>query len=740
MKRPYSFIKKRFFYCIILFANINILSAQDNSNIVYKDANAPIEKRVEDLISRMTIEEKVQQLYQVLLGVNNNPNNMEGKVKKVPAEIGSLIYYGTDPVFRNTVQRKAMEESRLGIPIIFGYDVIHGFKTIYPIPLAQACSWNPDLTKEACAMAAKEAKLSGIEWTFSPMVDVAHDPRWGRVAEGYGEDPYTSSVFSMASVAGYQGNNLSDEYSIAACLKHYVGYGASEGGRDYVYTEISRQTLWSTYLPPFKAGVDAGAATIMSAFNDISGIPATANHYTLTSVLKENWGFDGFVVSDWSAVKQLKDQGVAATSEEATLKAFNAGVDMDMADKYYIKYLADLVNEGKVSKERLDDAVKRVLRVKFRLGLFENPYVPEKDETERYLQPQSLAIAEQIAEESIVLLKNKDQILPLKPSLNLAVIGPMADDANKEHFLGSWAINGNPEDVFAMYKALEIEFGKKNLSFAKGCDFEGEDTSAFFEAIRTAQGADAIILCLGEKKTWSGENAGRTSIALPHIQEQLLFELKKTGKPIILLLSNGRPLELCRLEPNCDAIVEVWQPGVTGGKAVAGVLSGRVNPSGKLAMTFPYVGGQIPIYYNLRQTARPRQGKYQDNPTKPLYEFGYGLSYTTYKYGELNASANQIKKGEKITVEIPVTNTGDRDGAETVHWFISDPACSISRPIKELKYFEKKLIKAGETEIFRFDIDPEQDLSFTNEKGEQFLESGDYFIMVKNKKVKLTVL
>jgi len=719
--------------CLLLLSLSQSFFAEDKKEkMLYKEANAPIEKRINDLVSRMTLEEKVYQLNQLLVGNNDNTNNVGETVKKVPAEIGSLIYFGYDPIFRNSVQRHAMEESRLGIPILFGYDVIHGFRTIYPISLGQACSWNPELVKQSCAVAAQEARISGVDWTFSPMIDVARDPRWGRVAEGYGEDPYTNAVFAVASVQGYQGNDLSNTKNIAACLKHYVGYGASEGGRDYVYSEISKQTLWNTYLPPFEAGVKAGAATLMSAFNDISGVPASSNHYTLTEVLKEKWGHDGFVVSDWDAVKQLIRQGVAGTKKEATLKAFEAGVTMDMNDRCYLQYLAELVNEGVIPIEKIDDAVRRVLRVKFRLGLFDNPYTQVKSEKERYLRPEHLRTIEKLVEESIVLLKNEKTRLPLTSKMRLAVIGPMAK--NKEHLLGSWSAFGKSEDVVSIYEGLESEFKNSNLLYAEGCDFDGNDTSHFAEATKISQGADILLICLGEKKTWSGEN-GSKSIALPQIQENLLLELKKLGKPIVLILSNGRPLELNRIEPACDAIVEIWQPGVNGGRPLAGILSGRINPSGKLAMTFPYSTGQIPIYYNMRQSARKNKGGYLDTPNTPLYEFTHGLSYTTFQYDELKASQLKVKRGEKLVVEVLVTNTGTRDGAETVHWFISDPVCSISRPIKELKYFEKQFIKTGETKLFRFEVDLDRDFGYVDETGKRVLESGEYYISVNEKNI-----
>ncbi|RWU04323.1 glycoside hydrolase family 3 N-terminal domain-containing protein [Pedobacter chitinilyticus] len=718
---------------------ITLFSGYKKENPLYKDAKQPIEKRIEDLLARMTLEEKVMQLNQYTLGRNDNANNMADPVNDIPAQIGSLIYFGSNADLRNRVQKKAMEQSRLGIPIIFGYDVIHGFRTIYPISLAQACAWNPKLVEQACGVAAQEARMSGVDWTFSPMIDVARDGRWGRVAEGYGEDPYTNAVFTVASVKGYQGTDLSSEKNVAACLKHYIGYGASEAGRDYVYSEISRQTLWDTYMLPYEQGVKAGAATLMSSFNDISGTPGSANHYTLTEVLKDRWKHDGFVVSDWGSIEQLRPQGVAANKKEAALKAFTAGVEMDMMNRCYDNHLGELVKEGKVSEALLNESVRRVLRVKFRLGLFDRPYTPTTTEKQRFYRPESMKIAEQLAEESIVLLKNQNKALPLNKVSKIAVIGPIAQ--TKWHLLGSWAAQGNAEEVTTVVDALKAEYkDKAEVTYALGCDFDGQDKKNFEEAKNVAANADVIVLCLGEKKNWSGENASRSTIALPQIQEELAVELKKLGKPVILVLSSGRPLELNRLEPISDAILTMWHPGTPGGKPLAGVLSGRVNPSGKLSMTFPYSTGQIPIYYNYRQSARPHQGKYQDIPSTPLYEFAHGLSYTTFQYGELKVSATQIKRGSKLLVEIPVSNTGDRDGVETVHWFIQDPVSSISRPIKELKHFEKQLLKKGETKTYKFEIDPERDLSFVDGNGKRFLEAGDYNILVKNKKIKVEIV
>ena len=706
---------------------------------MYKDAKAPIEKRIDDLISRMTLEEKILQLNQYTLGRNNNVNNVGEEVKKVPSEIGSLIYFDINPELRNSMQKKAMEESRLGIPIIFGYDAIHGFRTIYPISLGQACSWNPGLVEQACAVSAQEARMSGVDWTFSPMIDVARDPRWGRVAEGYGEDPYTNGVFAAASVRGYQGDDMSAENRMAACLKHYVGYGASEAGRDYVYTEISAQTLWDTYLLPYEMGVKAGAATLMSSFNDISGVPGSANPYIMTEILKKRWKHDGFIVSDWGAVEQLKNQGLAATKKDAARYAFNAGLEMDMMSHAYDRHLKELVEEGKVTMAQVDESVRRVLRVKFRLGLFERPYTPVTNEKDRFFRPQSMAVAAQLAAESMVLLKNDNQILPLTNKKKIAVVGPMAK--NGWDLLGSWCGHGKDTDVEMLYDGLTTEFGgDAELRYAMGCKPQGNDRSGFAGALDVAHWSDVVIVCLGEMLTWSGENASRSTIALPQIQEELVKELKEAGKPIILVLSNGRPLELNRMEPLCDAILEIWQPGINGARSMAGILSGRINPSGKLAMTFPYSTGQIPIYYNRRKSGRGHQGFYKDITSDPLYPFGHGLSYTEFKYGTVTPSATKVKRGDKLSAEVTVTNTGARDGAETVHWFISDPYCSITRPVKELKHFEKQLIKAGETKTFRFDIDLERDFGFVNEDGKRFLEAGEYHILVQGQTVKIELI
>ena len=551
-----------------------------------------------------------------------------------------------------------------------------------------------------------------------------------------------NTVFGIASVKGYQGEKLSDPYSIAACLKHYVGYGVSEGGRDYRYTDISPQALWETYLPPYEAGVKAGAATLMSSFNDISGIPATSNHYILTEILKNKWQHDGFVVSDWNAIEQLIYQGVAKDRKEAAYKAFHAGVEMDMRDNVYCEYLEQLVAEKKIQVSQIDDAVARILRLKFRLGLFDEPYAKELIEQERYLQQEDIALAGRLAEESMVLLKNANNLLPFSSMIKkVAVIGPIAKDS--VNLLGAWAFKGKAEDVETIYEGMQKEFGDKvRLDYEQGCALDGSDESGFSAALKTAEASDVVVLCLGESKQWSGENASRSTIALPDIQEKLLLHLKQANKPIVLVLSSGRPLELIRLEPQVEAIIEMWQPGVAGGTPLAGILSGRVNPSGKLSVTFPLSTGQIPVYYNMRQSARPfdAMGDYQDIPTEPLYSFGYGLSYTTFVYSDAKLSSLKIRKDQKITAEVTVTNAGKVEGKETVLWYVSDPFCTISRPMKELKFFEKQSLNAGESRVFRFDIDPMRDLSYTDATGKRFLEPGEFIVSVGGRKLTFEVV
>ena len=714
-----------------------ILAVSCAGTDVYKDPSAPVEKRVEDLLSKMTLEEKIYQVTQWTYGKNMNANNVETSMKEVSPMIGSLLYRSTSPEYYNMIQHKAVEESRLGIPILCGFDAIHGYKTIFPIPLAQSCSWNPDMVARSCAVAAEECRLSGVHWTFSPVLDVARDSRWGRVSEGYGEDPYLTSEMGVAAVRGYQGEDLSDTTSIAACLKHFVGYSWSQGGRDYQYTEISDQTLWDTALPPFEAAVKAGAATVMSAFNDISGVPASANSYTMNDVLRGKWDFDGLVVSDWGAVVQLMSQGAAADTTEACMKAITAGLDMDMVDDVYLTSLDSLITSGQLDESVLDEAVRRILRVKFRLGLFEKPYIAELPESERFLLEDSRKLARAFAAETFVLLKNEGDILPLSSDRRtVALLGPMAD--NREDLMGSWNGQGDAGDVVTIREGLEAS--GMSVKYFGGCPFDGDDRSGFTRAKAIAAGSDVVVVCLGEKKGWSGENASRAGISLPRIQLDFLRTVASAGKPVVVLVSSGRPVEMEEIARHADALVEIWQPGTEGGNAVADVLSGLVNPSGKLTMTFPLCSEQQPSFYNQRPSARPFMGHYQDISKKPVYEFGYGLSYSDFEYGELRIDHESVATDGRLTAEIDVTNVSDTDGQETVLWFIQDPVASVTRPVKELRHFEKRLIRAGQTETFRFEIEPQKHLSYYDGDGVRHLEAGDFRLMAGPRKVSFALL
>lgn len=714
-----------------------ILAVSCAGTDVYKDPSAPVEKRVEDLLSKMTLEEKIYQVTQWTYGKNMNANNVETSMKEVSPMIGSLLYRSTSPEYYNMIQHKAVEESRLGIPILCGFDAIHGYKTIFPIPLAQSCSWNPDMVARSCAVAAEECRLSGVHWTFSPVLDVARDSRWGRVSEGYGEDPYLTSEMGVAAVRGYQGEDLSDTTSIAACLKHFVGYSWSQGGRDYQYTEISDQTLWDTALPPFEAAVKAGAATVMSAFNDISGVPASANSYTMNDVLRGKWGFDGLVVSDWGAVVQLMSQGAAADTTEACMKAITAGLDMDMVDDVYLTSLDSLITSGQLDESVLDEAVRRILRVKFRLGLFEKPYIAELPESERFLLEDSRKLARAFAAETFVLLKNEGDILPLTSDRRtVALLGPMAD--NREDLMGSWNGQGDAGNVVTIREGLEAS--GMSVRYFGGCPFDGDDRFGFTRAKAIAAGSDVVVVCLGEKKGWSGENASRADISLPRIQLDFLRTVASAGKPVVVLISSGRPVEMEEIARHADALVEIWQPGTEGGNAVADVLTGLVNPSGKLTMTFPLCSEQQPSFYNQRQSARPFMGHYQDISKKPVYEFGYGLSYSDFEYGELRIDHESVAPDGRLTAEIDVTNVSDTDGQETVLWFIQDPVASVTRPVKELRHFEKRLIRAGQTETFRFEIEPQKHLSYYDGDGVRHLEAGDFRLMAGPRKVSFALL
>jgi beta-glucosidase len=564
------------------------------------------------------------------------------------------------------------------------------------------------------------------------MIDVARDPRWGRVVEGYGEDPYLNGVFAAAAVRGYQGEDLADPESIAACLKHFVGYGASEGGRDYSYTDVSARALWETYLPPYRMGVEAGAATIMSSFNDITGIPAVANAYTLTEILRNRWGFEGFVVSDWASVAQLAAQGFSSSAAVQTERCLRAGNDMDMADEVY-RNIPQLVAGGQLEEAVVDEAVRRVLRIKFRMGLFEEPYFAEKPFDRAFLLPEYKSVAEDLAAESVVLLKNHRSVLPLDKGdgvPRLAVIGPAGADADA--MLGSWRCLGRADDVVSIADGLRSRLSDE-VPYAAGCDYADDDRSGFEAAVTLAREADVAILCLGEPSNWSGENASRAAIELPVVQEELLDSVKATGTPIVLLLVGGRPLGLQRLDSKVDAILQVWQPGTMAGTAVADILLGRRNPSGKLAVSFPRSTGHIPTYYCEHSRARPAMGLYKGVDTDAIYEFGHGLSYTTFEYGELELSADKIAPGDVVTATVEVRNTGERGGTETVLWYVRDPEASITQPIRRLVAFQRIEIGAGRSTQVSLEIDPQEHLSYPDTDGKRVLEPGLFVIEASRK-------
>lgn len=688
-------------------------------------ADKDIERRVNRLVARMTLREKVLQLSQGVLGSNDNPNNIGTVADGCPAEIGSVIYTDVTPALRNELQRRALK-TRLGIPVLFGYDIIHGFRSVSPIPLAVAASFDTVLARRFAHMAAIEGQAAGVDWTFSPMVDIARDGRWGRVMEGYGEDPHTASMFASAVVRGYQtGDPTTRDGRLAACLKHYVAYGASEAGIDYAAAEVSRQTLWDTYLPPFHAGVEAGAMTLMSAFCDISGTPATASHYTLTDILKKQWGHEGFVVSDWAGISQLRQQRAAEGEKEAARLAFSAGVEMDMIDGLYDRNLETLVKEGKIKMKDIDEAVRRVLRIKMRLGLFEHPLTNEQAYRKCIMTPSMVEELRTHTADTYVLLKNQASLLPLEGAERIALLGPVVRDGDA--LLGAWRAHGRVSDTETLAAGLEKEFVTRVVGTLEGCPYDGGDTTAFAAARELAMKADVLVLCMGEKSRWSGENASVASIELPKIQEDFIRAMQRTGRPIVLVLSSGRPMALADVEPLCSAIVEIWKPGIAGGTPLARMLSGKINPSARLPITFPRSTAQIPVYYNRRRSSRPTLGHYRDMSIEPLYTFGSGLSYTTFRYSNLRRSGNLL--------EVDVTNTGTRDGSEVALWYVTAPAGIPTRPDRELRHFEKRAIPAGQTVTFSFSIDPERDLSYPDADGKQSARQGTYRIEVGGEKL-----
>ncbi|PIF60819.1 MULTISPECIES: beta-glucosidase BglX [unclassified Flavobacterium] len=702
-----------------------------------------VDQKVNALLKQMTLEEKIGQLNQYT-GNNQatgpitiNPNK-ETEIKK--GLIGSMLnILGTK--YTRQYQELAMQ-SRLKIPLLFGQDVVHGYKTTFPLPLAEAASWDLEAMELSARIAAVEASASGIHWTFAPMVDISRDPRWGRVMEGAGEDTYLGSRIAYTRVKGFQGN-LGDVNSVMACVKHFAAYGAAVGGRDYNSVDMSERMLWETYLPPFKAALDAGAATFMNSFNDINGIPATANKYLQRDILKGKWNFQGFVVSDWGSIGEMVNHGYSKDNKEAALQAITAGSDMDMESNAYRYHLAELVKENKVPIALIDDAVKRILRKKFELGLFDNPYKYSNPEREQAAlnNPEHRKAARDIAAKSIVLLKNEKNILPLsKDTKTIAFIGPLVKEHKQN--MGFWAVElpelDYDKQVVSQWEGFQNKVSSSTkLLYAKGCEIEGDNKDGFAEAIAVANQADVVILSIGERADMSGEAKSRSNIHLPGVQEELVKAIQATGKPVVVLINAGRPLVFNWTADNVPAIAYTWWLGSEAGNAIADVLFGDYNPSGKLPMSFPREEGQIPIYYNHFNTGRPAPNEtasnyvsaYTDLKNSPRFPFGFGLSYTTFEYSDLKLSKNKIKNTEKIEVSLNVKNSGKVAGEEVVQLYLRDKVGSVVRPIIELKDFQKIKLNAGETKTIKFIIDKEK-LSFYNTALQWIAEPGDFDLMI----------
>lgn len=702
-----------------------------------------IDQRVNELLAKMTLDEKIGQLNQysgdntVTGPLTINPNK-EGEIKA--GQIGSMLNI-LGSRYTRQYQELAMQ-SRLKIPLLFGLDVVHGYKTTFPLPLAEAASWDLEAIELSARVAAREAASAGIHWTFAPMVDISRDPRWGRVMEGAGEDTYLGSKIAYARVKGFQGEKLGDLNSIMACAKHFAAYGAAVGGRDYNSVDMSERTLWETYLPPFKAALDAGAATFMNSFNDINGIPATGNRYIQRDILKGKWNFSGFVVSDWNSIGEMIAHGYSKDKKEAAYAAITAGSDMDMESNAYRFSLAELVKEGTIPESLVDDAVRRILRKKFELGLFDDPYRYSNAERQKkeLSNPENTKAAREVASKSIVLLKNEKNVLPLsKSTKTIAFIGPMVKLKRANH--GFWAIDLKDVDstyIVSQWEGLERKVSKNTkLLYAKGCGITDTSKAGFKEAIDVANQSDVVILSVGERHDMSGEAKSRSTINLPGVQEELIKELQKTGKPIVILINAGRPLVFNWTADNMPTIVYTWWLGSEAGNAIADVLFGDYNPSGKLPMTFPRNEGQIPIYYNHLSTGRPPKddkdfvyvSAYTDIPNTPKFPFGYGLSYTTFGYSNLKLSKRTMKRHETIDVSLTVTNTGKVAGEEIVQLYLRDKVASIVRPVKELKDFTKIMLQPGQSKTLTFTID-NQKLAFYHTNLELKSEAGEFDLMI----------
>jgi beta-glucosidase len=701
--------------CLLAISQMLFAQKKPVTTPVYKDPKATIEARIKDLLQHMTIEEKAGQLNQLNGGVFTGPAvNDAGQMGKVQmvreSKIGSFLNVTGAKETRN-IQHVAVTETRLGIPILFAFDVIHGYKTIFPIPLAEACSWDLPQIQINSGVAAKEAAAAGLHWTFAPMCDISTDPRWGRVMEGAGEDTYYGSLVAAARVKGLQGN-LDDVSHILSSVKHFAAYGAVEAGREYNNVDVSRPALWNKYLPPYKAAVDAGAATVMNAFNVVDGVPASASHFLVEEVLKKKWGFKGLVVSDWGSFGEIIPHGYAVDEKDAALKAISAGSMMDMESKVVVQYLPQLVKEGKLTMQQVDAAVSRVLYFKFKLGLFEDPYKfsDEARESATLFNAANRQEALKAARSSIVLLKNDNNVLPLKKSTGkIALVGYYAK--SKEDMFDFWIANGSANDAISVQEGLQSKFGKGVIDYTAGYNADGSTSDKLMEeAVASAASADAIIVVAGISGKLAGEERSLSNINIPEGQVQLLKALQKTGKPIIVLVNSGRPMVLTAIQGLANSIVQCWILGTETGAAVADVLSGDYNPSGKTVMSFPYSVGQIPVYYNHFNTNRPApetgdgawKSRYRDIPNAPLYPFGYGLSYTSFAYSALQLSSPVISKSDKLTVSVVVKNSGQYDGQEVVQLYIRDITASVVRPVKELKGFQKISLKAGESRTISF--------------------------------------
>ncbi|MEZ4802964.1 MAG: glycoside hydrolase family 3 N-terminal domain-containing protein [Gelidibacter sp.] len=700
------------------------------------------ETKVDSLMKLMTLEEKIGQtvMYGGDWSVTGPTTNTDFLKYIKEGSVGAMLNVYTAKGTRD-LQKVAVEETRLGIPLLFGYDVIHGHRTIFPINLAMSASWDLEMIEKSARISAEEASAEGLHWTFSPMVDIARDPRWGRISEGAGEDVFLGSEIGKAYVRGYQGDDLSKNNTILACSKHYVAYGAAQAGRDYHTVNMSEDELRNVYLPPFKATVDAGVETFMSAFNELNGVPTSGNKFTLRDILKEEWNFKGFVVSDYTSINELIPHGFAKDEKDAARIGMNAGVDMDMMGSVYRLYLKKLIDEGKVDEALVDDACKRILLTKFKLGLFDDPYrySDEKREKETIYKPEFLKAARETAAASTVLLKNDNKALPLDKNKTIALIGPLVKD--EYHINGNWGGAGDRKGKsVSVFEGLQ-EFVKGNqIMYAKGCDIVKDDESGFQEAMNAAKKADVVVLVMGEDHGMSGEAASRTNLKIPGIQPKLIKKIREAvpNKKIVLVLMNGRPLNLTEEVGQVDAILEAWFPGTMGGSGVSDILYGAYNPSAKLTATFPRNVGQVPIYYNMKNTGRPipeanpgedYKSSYIDTPNSPLFPFGYGLSYTTFQYSDVKLSAATIGFKDTLTATATITNMGNYDGNEIVQLYVHDKVGSITRPVKELKGFQKIFLKKGESKSVSFTISAE-DLKFYNSEMTYGVEPGEFEIAI----------